>query len=462
MKIRLINETVTDQINQLSQKYNLPTQEIVNQAKTIHPKYSKYVINQWYQEYIKLPEDAHRVQETLAEFDKHKKLLPNKDINQYKRLSDIETAIDTALGRKQETFIANLNRPGVKIINQVGKYTVVEITDPEALKDLGEGTKWCTRRSYPNCRAESYLENYRSINIIFKEEKPFIQYTPDYTQIMDRKDNSVEIWLRESKIHKLIKALIPPPQNPSPEQAYEYARHILRARWPEAEPIIKKDPKSACYYTFHLVKRQINEKHVVTTRWPEAEPYIMKNPVWAMLYVKNVIKVTNKANPRWPEAEPYIKTEPQSAVEYATTILRQRWPEAEPSIIKYPILAVEYAKNAIKGRWPEAEPKILTSPRATIEYAEDVIKDRWPEAEPIILQVAQENPMKAVMYAWRTMKQRWPEAEPYIKTDPESAYWYADKVIEGRWPEAEPTILKDPEYSKEYKILMKWWKNQEK
>ena len=64
------------------------------------------------------------------------------------------------------------------------------------------------------------------------------------------------------------------------EWAYWYARHVVKDRWLEAEPVITKDPHRAYYYAHDVIKG----------RWPEAEPVIMKDPEWADLYNQNVLQ----------------------------------------------------------------------------------------------------------------------------------------------------------------------------
>ena len=76
----------------------------------------------------------------------------------------------------------------------------------------------------------------------------------------------------------------------TPYNLYRYARDVIQGRWPEAEPIIMKDPKCACWYACFVIKG----------RWPEAEPTIMEGPHCARWYARDVIKG------RWPEAEPII------------------------------------------------------------------------------------------------------------------------------------------------------------
>lgn len=53
-----------------------------------------------------------------------------------------------------------------------------------------------------------------------------------------------------------------------PELAYDYARNVIKSRWPEGEPTIMKDPYWAVMYAQHIIKG----------RWPDAEPYIIKTP----------------------------------------------------------------------------------------------------------------------------------------------------------------------------------------
>ena len=76
----------------------------------------------------------------------------------------------------------------------------------------------------------------------------------------------------------------------TPYNLYRYARDVIQGRWPEAEPIIIKDPKSTCFYA----------RDVIKGRWPEAEPTIMQDPASACWYACEVIK------DKWPEAEPII------------------------------------------------------------------------------------------------------------------------------------------------------------
>jgi len=110
------------------------------------------------------------------------------------------------------------------------------------------------------------------------------------------------------------------------QDAYKYAIDVIKGRWPEAEPFIKRYPQVSYYYAHYILD----------ARWPEAESEIMKSPKYAYWYALHVIK--------------------------------DRWPEAEPAILRDPEKASAYTENVIGGRWPEAEEAFKEDPDAWEEY----------------------------------------------------------------------------------------------
>lgn len=95
---------------------------------------------------------------------------------------------------------------------------------------------------------------------------------------------------------------------------------ITGERWPEAEPIIKTDPRAAYVYAFRIINKGQN----LGIRWPEAEPYIMKDPELAYDYAKQIINRGKKLGIRWPEAEPYIMKDKKWAAKYNKRIIRHQ------------------------------------------------------------------------------------------------------------------------------------------
>ena len=76
---------------------------------------------------------------------------------------------------------------------------------------------------------------------------------------------------RDIDIYKLIKEMN---EDGIALALYHYAAYVIKGRWPEAEPYIKKDPLWAFNYASRVIKG----------RWPEAEPYIKKNSFLASRY----------------------------------------------------------------------------------------------------------------------------------------------------------------------------------
>ena len=385
------------QLEKVSNKMQQPLQYLINNLNSIDHsgKYTSWILKQIYYNNIIIPEDNARIQETLQNFTKLQPRLEIKDINKYPTIHDLEEILEPHLNtgskRSGGLQINPSSLPGIELVNTKGDYKTYKITNPESLSILGEGTKWCTRKSYKPCQAKRYIKDHNYIFMITNKNTPFIQYTPDYNQIKDVKDNDI--------INKqLLQTLILPPNPQDTENVYNYIINVTK------------------------------------DRWPKAEPYIMQSPKWAYHYAYNVIKG------RWLEAEPHIAKDPKLAYLYALNVIKGRWPEAEQRIKKSPRLACSYAMNIIEGRWLEAEPYIKKSPQWACDYAVSVLKDRWLEAEQRIMK----DPQWAHIYAKNVLKDRWPEAEPYIMQDPESAYHYAMDVIKGRWPEAEQRIKKSP------------------
>ena len=166
------------------------------------------------------------------------------------------------------------------------------------------------------------------------------------------KENDDDLFAPSDRIEKIDRA------RKDPWAAYEYARDMLTARWPAAEPVIMRKPRPAYMYALKVIKG----------RWPEAEPRIMRDPEYAYEYARYVIRG------RWPEAEPAIMQDqdPGWAYLYAKDVIGGRWPEAEPVIKKNPWAAYVYAKDVIGGRWPEAEPVIKKSRKYWKDYKQDL------------------------------------------------------------------------------------------
>ncbi|MDO9414529.1 AAA family ATPase [Pararhizobium sp.] len=211
-----------------------------------------------------------------------------------------------------------------------------------------------------------------------------------------------------------------------PSIAVDYAIHVKKGRWPEAETAIAKDGWAASRYA----------AEVIGNRWKEAEAILVNEPS-AAVYAEHML------GHRWSEAESAIATDGEFAAHYAINVIKGRWFEAENAIATT-ASAAYYAGIMLHGRWPEAEPAIIadaagfSGSRSAYYYAEQVIKGRWPEVESEISKCS----YMAYQYAKNILKRRWPECENHILSsyDPHSMAKYAVDFMDARWVEAEEWI----------------------
>ncbi len=194
MKLSLISENIEDFIPTIVKRENITPQQALNNILACYPSGAKgkeadFIAKLWANNKIRLPEDTSRAIEAITNFKKYKPRLVIKDINQYKTITEIETAVEPYTGTSSKSSgglgFNPLSLPGTRLINSDGPFIVVRVTDVESLKDLGEGTKWCTRRSFKECAADNYMKELGSVYIIFNGDKPLVQYSPDYEQVLD-------------------------------------------------------------------------------------------------------------------------------------------------------------------------------------------------------------------------------------------------------------------------------------
>lgn len=185
-----------------------------------------------------------------------------------------------------------------------------------------------------------------------------------------------------------------------PKGASNYAINVMKRRWPEAEPTIMKDPKSAIRYAFLLMGGN---------RWPELEKLIIHDPELILDYAKN-----NLMN-RWVEAEPYLLKDPHTASKYASRFNIIKWPNLENEIIKHKDKAAAFLYTkfvARRQRVTELEHLFIGDPAYVISYVYEFIKGPWPEGEETLLQ----KPEYATRYVIDFKDKRWPELEQILKS----------------------------------------------
>ena len=168
------------------------------------------------------------------------------------------------------------------------------------------------------------------------------------------------------------------------DMVLKYARDVIGGRWVEMEERMKKSNYASDYARMVLKKR-----------WPEAEPYMLNK-----ISRKTFNYASECMGGRWPELEQILLDESCSLrslgaiLEYTTINIKGRWPEGEQYLLKeehmeYPEhmrYLVKYARDVIGGRWPEAERILIKNAKQALSYIKNVVKDRCSYLEPVIFQ----------------------------------------------------------------------------
>jgi hypothetical protein len=251
----------------------------------------------------------------------------------------------------------------------------------------------------------------------------------------------------------------------NPDLSLQYAKHIIKGRWPPGEPIIMTDPKTMSLYAELVIKGPWPEAvnlmmtdtcsiyhyydYIGFDKMPEdAFDLICTSPEYSLMYMKKV-----GGNDRMIKL---MLTSPQYACKYAVELLIDKWPEAESIImqdieylayyvrelyrgIRVPefekilftnaAIAFKYTFRLGTGRIQEAEPAILTNITYSCLYATEIIRDVWPELDAIILNSTNNDLFYAIDYIRRHIKKRIPEFEKLVFNHSACVFTYVSSVI---------------------------------
>lgn len=189
--LKVLNEKNTSEEEKITAETVI---EWVNEADpTERNKYDTFILRQIKYGNVQFPEDIPQVNADLTEFINYinsGNLEEGEgDINSYERVGDLREKLDELQGTdKKSKLQLNTNLPGVKLYRQEKPFKIFEVTNPDSLAKLGNGTRWCTREEYPECQAERYIERYDKIYVITMNGKLIGQYTPDYSETMNVND----------------------------------------------------------------------------------------------------------------------------------------------------------------------------------------------------------------------------------------------------------------------------------
>lgn len=165
--------------------------------------YGKWLLNLYNKNNLKL-EDLYKATEYLTEFERKKKLFKNKDIGQFKSLSDLYDAlqqvgeVELNDNQKQKQFHKEIRKAqlNAKVVLDTDKWIVYIPNDYGASCKLSTNTEWCTGIS---SKGNDYYYNLYSkegpLYIIHNknDEDEKYQFHFESSQFMDRTDRRIDL-----------------------------------------------------------------------------------------------------------------------------------------------------------------------------------------------------------------------------------------------------------------------------
>lgn len=174
---------------------------------TKNKSHTQWIVGQYKKKNIR-QEDAGRIHGALKDFESYKGKLANKDINSYKKVSDVEDAVAPHLGthvsKKAETKA--IKHEGADLKYEDDHISIHHIKSEDAAKHYGKGTKWCTAADNNNMFSHYHKDG--PIHIIHdKTNGRKYQFHSASNQFMDEKDNEISKEDFHSIKHSFHKAI---------------------------------------------------------------------------------------------------------------------------------------------------------------------------------------------------------------------------------------------------------------
>lgn len=332
-------------------------------------------------------EDDVRIKTAINRFIELRNAQRIEDIMQFPTLHDLETRLEQLVGqgakRKGFAGVDPMTLPGVSVIEDRPDLTLYKVTDPDSLAKIGEGTKWCTRYSYSNSSntAASYLKRFPYLVVGYKNGRPYVQFNPDYSQVMDvtdrmfhntNPDEAKKLDLPPPEIVKKgvptiipqgkpFRHLKPPqtdPQSPSQRELQNWLNYTTTTPEPHWADYIN-------YRKRHRLppkgKDEDYERRVARAITRSTHPFNLMRVLGSFSnYALGEIK-----GQRVPEVEKAILEK-----DFKPTMVAGKGGRGSGSRAKIPGIEdiITYVIHNIQGHWPEFEKKIQDDPANSIRY----------------------------------------------------------------------------------------------
>lgn len=383
----IINEEINkDQLASVSKVLGLREDVLKGWVNRVDPTenkaFSVWLLRGLKKQWIRM-EDENRIRPLLLRFIDLRNANRIGDIMQYPHINDLENDIDARSGEgsKRQGFsgVDPLTLPGVTLFKENPEQDLVfyKVSNSDSLGKLGEGTKWCTRTSYQGnmSMADRYIKNHGYLIVGYKHGKPYIQFNPDYSQIMDTNDVYFE-----SSNPGVAKTLglpmpdVPFPKNWNPKNPHQQAIE----RWSNltGQKVDFPPPKQPELYSLSLSGEE-PEDFKNLKKWGELTGKPITLPPKDVGFDERFEKRLAKSILNAKGYHQLLLVMKGWAIHFKN--LKRRTPMVEKSILDKDWSSVNmryfggggkmrhipgiyeiarYAKEIIKGHWPEFEDKI--------------------------------------------------------------------------------------------------------
>ena len=355
--------------DQLADKKNVP--DIVDHFSENADPTKKKIYTQWildrYHKGDFRQEDSRRIHSAMSNFDRYKQRLENKDINSYKDLSSIESAIEphigTAYSKNEE--IRQIKDDGADLIHDNEDVSVHKIKTKEAACEYGSNTKWCTAARVGQNLFDSYNQKGPLYVIRTKGDNKKYQFHFETRQFMNDQDKQIDL-------PKFFE------EHPSLKTEPEFSgKHFLTTSEDKLDHMIKNADQyksdSAEGKMLHDIAYSGNEKrHLIELSSRDTfDHQLIANQNTPKEALKNIAnRLSNKENANLGG----LYAHKNSTLDIQNSIVDK----IDPSVIldngKSPAHHVASVYNGNKSNSRDYTTKALLHPNAPVEIHDDAIK----------------------------------------------------------------------------------------
>ena len=431
-RLHALTQKVVDKLNKFDTRvtdtnpYTIRMISSFIELITANPNYQEWILRQALinPEYFTTV-DKNDLIKLLADFLRYQHQLPHPNINHYtiqELIKEIDELSRNDIGLPNTKLRVKdpLSLPGVTLEATKGDVKIYKITDPTSLAELGEGSKWCTRKSYTPCRAAAYLDKSPQI-IVTHKNRLVAQFAENLSEIKDLENEPLALdqlkkLLPSSYIDKKINdgfvALGPPAKNGDFQNLSYMERTILAER-------IK---------IYGMMKEQADPKIISLIRqWPEklVDYKLHHNVEFEPQELKYLVKIDASKAVKIAAQLVNASSEIESEMFRICTQLSS-WNNSYIDSVKL------YYKN---HQWRLEQAKLITMElgvKTAARFAIEILKKPWPELEAklatsvsgIIYNTSQNSLQLYTQYVIQAKQAQSLEYQQYVEEQLQSLTFY--------------------------------------